>query len=457
MRKAKIILLLAVAAWCNTASAQFITVDSAEATKATVHYFSLEQALDYAVKNSVQVKNAILAIGLQQEVNREVTGNAYPHLQGSSQTTYNAKFPKMLIPGEFVGQPKGTFIRSEFGSARWQSMAGFSATQLLFDGQVFTGLQARNTLIAFSKKQLELTNEQIKATVTKIYYQLVVSRTQIALMDSNIALVNKNIHDTKIMYDNGFAEGLEIDKLKVNLANLHSQKTKIINQIINGYLGLKVLMGMPVDEGLILTDSITDEDIKTGVLEALDFDYTKRKDFQLATLGSKLREYDMQRYKLSKLPTIALNGYWNQMTQSPKFDIFSSSAYWSPVSAVTLSVSVPIFTGFSTNAKIAQARIKWQQSQNEVIALKNNIDNEKLTAINNFKAALTDLDYQKENIRLAERVYAQTKKKYEVGTGTQIEIDAARVQLEASQTNYYNALYNAVIARVDFLKATGQL
>lgn len=79
------------------------------------------------------------------------------------------------------------------------------------------------------------------------------------------------------------------------------------------------------------------------------------------------------------------------------------------------------------------------------------------SAVNTFKSAITDMDYQKQNMALAEKVYQNTKKKYEVGTGSQLEIDNARVQLQAAQTNYYNALYNAVIARVDFLKATGKL
>ena len=47
--------------------------------------------------------------------------------------------------------------------------------------------------------------------------------------------------------------------------------------------------------------------------------------------------------------------------------------------------------------------------------------------------------------------------KYEVGTGSQTEINAAQVELKTAQTSYITALYDAVIARIDFLKATGKL
>lgn len=430
-----------------------------------VHEFSLQQALDYAQKNNVQVKNALLDVQLQEQVNREVTGSAYPQISGRAGITDNIKLPKLFFPKgapDFFsgsGEPleRDVYFANLF-SAPWSGMAGASISQLLFEGQVFTGLKARKTLIAYKEKNVEVTEETIRQNISKVYYQLVLGKTQIALLDSNIALLEKNKRDTKIMYDNGFAEMLDIDKLDVQLTNINSQKINIQNQIANGYLGLKVLMGMPVKDELLLTDTLTDENIKEGVLEAMNFDYTQRRDYQAALLGEKLGEFEIQRYKYSKLPTIALSGNWDYMTLTNRFNkMFNGDAEWFPVSAVSLNISIPIFTGFATNARIAQSRIKLQQTQNQVEALKLNIDQERQSAVNTFKSAITDMDYQKQNMRLAEKVYQQTKKKYEIGTGTQLEIDNARVQLQTAQTNYYNALYNAVIARVDFLKATGKL
>jgi outer membrane protein TolC len=78
-------------------------------------------------------------------------------------------------------------------------------------------------------------------------------------------------------------------------------------------------------------------------------------------------------------------------------------------------------------------------------------------SINNYTNALATLDNQKRNMELAEKVYGQTKKKYEVGTGSTIEINNADTELRIAQTNYINALYDAIIAKIDFLKATGKL
>lgn len=432
-----------------------LSTSAQQQPQAAVHAFSLQQAIAYAEQNNVQVKNALLDIQIQEQTNREFTGTAYPQISASGSLVYNAKLPVSLVPAEFFGGQPGTFQKMAFG-VKWGATGGISLHQILFDGQVFVGLQARETLMDFQQKYAEITSETIRANVYKIYYQLVAAKTQIALLDANIALLEKLQHDTRIMQENGFAEKLDLDKLSVQLANLHTEKTSAINQISNGYLGLKVLLGMPVADSLVLTDTLTDDKIKNGLPELEDFNYNQRKDYQYANMGISLAQYDYRRYKLSKLPTLSLNGYYNKNAQRNKFD-FLGDGPWFDISAITLQLNIPIFSGFSANARIAKAKLTMQQRMNQRDALKINIDNEIATARNNFNTAIATLDYQKQNMQLAESVFGQTKKKFEAGLGSNTEITQAQTDLKAAQTNYINALYSAIIARVDFVKATGRL
>lgn len=425
------------------------------ATAPVVHEFTIQQAVDYAMKNSWQVKNALLDVQVQQQTNREVTGSAYPQLSANGSLTYNAKLPVSLVPAEFFGGPAGTFQELAFG-VKWNSTGGVSLSQILFDGQVFTGLQARQTLIDFANKNVEITEENIRANIHKVYYQLVTGRDRLTFIDSNIALLEKLRHDTKIMYDNGFAEKLDVDKTSVQIANLQTEKIKAINQLSNGFLGLKVLLGMPIRDSLVLTDKIDEQQLREGILEASTFNYAQRRDFQYADLGVRLKNYDVQRYKYSKIPTLSLNGYYNKNAQRDEFDFFKGGR-WFDISAFTLDLKIPIFSGFSTNARIAKAKLEAQKSINQRESLKIDIDNQIETAKNNFNSAIASLDYQKDNKDLAETVYQQTKKKYEIGTGSQTEINTAQQDLIKAQDNYINAIYDAINARVDFLKATGKL
>ena len=442
-----------------------------------VNSFSLQQAVDYAKKNSVQVKNALLDILIQKQTNRDITSIALPQINGSMSVTRNLDIPVQVIPnfispatyqvlidegvkngnGQAVTFPAGGFgnLPFQFGTP-WNANAGVTLSQLVFDGQVFIALKARNGTITLQERIAALTEENIKANVYKVYYQLVTGKIQIELLDANISRLEKLKHDVQIMYDNGFTERVDIDKLSVQIVNLQTEKLKANNMISNGYSGLKVLMGMPIKDSLILTDKLDDNEIKSGVLEAAQFKYNDRNDYQISEVTNVLNGLNVRRYKLSQIPTFALVGGYSKQAQRYKFDFFGKGEWFSS-SYAGLQMKVPIFNGFSLNAKIKKAKLELQKTQNQTEALKITIDREVETAKNNFIVAIAGMDYQKKNMALAEKVYDQTKKKYEIGTGSSSEINASQVDLKTAQTNYISALYDAIIAKVDFLKATGKL
>lgn len=420
-----------------------------------INSFSVQQAVDYAKQNSVQVKNAMIDILIQQQTNRDITSIALPQINGGGSVTDYLVIPTTLVPAQFFGGNAGEFAPVKFGT-KWTTGASLSASQLIFDGQVFIALKARNGTIDLQKAILGITEETIKANIYKIYYQLVLSKTQIELLDANIERLQKLNHDVTVMFDNGFTEKVDIDKLTVQVANLQTEKLKAQNMIRNGYAGLKLLMGMPVRDSLILTDQLTDEQIKEGVLESSQYNYKDRKDFQAAVITNKLNELNVRRYKLTQIPTFALVGSWGVQAQRNKFDFFGRGD-WYHTSFVGLQMKVPIFNGLSIRAKIKGAQLQLKKTENQADALKNSIDKEVDDAKNNFVTAISTMDFQKKNMALAEKVYSQTKKKYEIGTGSATEINTAQLDLKTAQTNYITALYDAIIAKVDFLRATGKL
>ena len=240
---------------------------------------SAQEAVDYAMKNSQTVRNALIDVQLQQQTNREITSQALPQITGSLNVTKYVDLPTQLIPAEFFGGPAGTFIPVQFGT-EYNGTYGVNIEQVLFDGQVFVGLQAREASIDYANANVNVTKELIKTNVLKIYYQLVVGQRQITTLDANIARTEKLLHDTKALYENGFAEKLDVDKVSVNLSNLRTEKTRLENQLRTGYIGLKFLMGMPVRTPLTLTDTLSDEMVKDNLL----FDtirYEDRKEYQL--------------------------------------------------------------------------------------------------------------------------------------------------------------------------------
>ena len=424
-----------------------------DTTVATRHEFSIQQAIDYANKHNTEVKNVLIDVLLQKETNRQVTAAAYPSISANGSVTDNLKLQTTLLPGEFLGQPPGSLVPVTFGT-KYITNGSLDLNQILFDGQVFVGLQARRTSIEWAKKNVEVTQEMIKTNIYKVYYQLVVSKTQIDLIDANIDLLKKQQHDAQVMYENGFVEKLDVDRASVGIANLQTERERAVAGIVNGYVGLKVLLGMPTRDELILTDTLSDAQIKEGVLENSTYSYQDRKEFQYLQLTRDLNAYNIKRYKLSKIPTLSVGASYSKQHLE---DNLKFGGRWFTSSYIALRLSVPIFKGFETNSKIQSARLTVQKLDNQLEGLKLNIDNDVEVAKNNFKTAISAMDVQKRNMELAETVYQQTKKKFEVGTGSTTDLTAAQKDLQAAQTNYINALYDAIIAKTDYLKATGKL
>lgn len=421
------------------------------------HTLSAQQAVDYALKNSAQVKNALIDVKIQLQTNRDVTAAAYPKLDGYVTGNHYPNIPTTLLPGEFLSPPQpGTYFPVQFGQ-KWNATYGLELSQLLFDGQVFVGLQARDASIDYANLNHAVTEEQIKANVLKIYYQLVVGKKQLELTDANITRLEKLFRDTKAMYENGFQEKLDVDKVTVNLSNLRTDKIKLENTLKTGNIGLKYLMGMPVKDELMLTDSLDETQLKEGLLDDSQFKFDDRKEYQLLQVTEKLGQYNIKRYKMAYVPTVSLNGAYSRNAQRNSFNFFKRHEDWFTSTNIGVRIDVPIFDGFSRDSKVQKAKLELEKTRTQKVDLENNITNEIQTARIKLSDALLTMNEQQKNMQLAEQVYNQTKIKYENGLGSNLEITNAETDLKTAQNNYFSALYDAIIARVDFLKATGKL
>jgi outer membrane protein TolC len=440
----------------------------------SVHRLTAREAVDYAMKNAVAVKNALLDIQMQEAQNKEVIAQALPQISGNGSVTYNPNvgvqtFPNFIAAGTYGvlaqegvknGAGEAIVAPSDYGTIQaqfgvpWMLNAGIDLNQILFDGQVFVGLKARSAAIKNAELAADVTKEQIKSNVYKIYFQLTVGKRQIGSLDANIANYEKLLHDTKIIYQNGFAEKLDVSKVQVQLSNLQTQKLKTQNQLDAGMAGLKFLMNMPQKDVLILTDTLSDEKLKANLLDE-SYDYADRKQYQLLENTLQLREFNIERYKLSKLPSLTFAANYSTTAQRQKFD-FTTAEYF-PSSFLAFRLKVPIYAGGYNNAKVQEAKISFQQTQNTLEQLKASIDNDVTESRISMKSALSTLDNQSKNIELAQEVYDAAKLKYDQGLGSNQEISTAQADLVTAQNNYYSSLYDAVNARIDFLTAIGKL
>jgi len=455
-----------------------LLISSNEVLAQKVYSLSAKQAADLALQNVTEIKNLQIDREMQISKNREYIAQAFPQISGSISTQHFFSIPVTLLPdfiapsvyqvlvdngvrngaGAPIVKPGGPpeFFPAQFG-VPWQSSAGFTFQQLLFQPDLFIAIAARKKAVDFTEANLRVMEDSVKSNIYRSYYSVKIAEKRKQYLDESIVRLQKLKRDQEKLFKNGFAERLDIDKTQVSLNNLKSTTNQIEKLIEIGYASLKFAMAIEQKDSLILTDSLSEDQVKKDLLELTNFQYTDRNEIQLLGVVKELQGLDLKRQKLSYMPTIAT--YWNYSRNAlgQEFNLFNFENKWFKASVWGVNMSIPIFDAGQKGERIRQAKMSLQKTKNTEENLKRAIDLQINASSIIFKNALSTLDMQDQNLELAQRVYNSTMKKYEQGLGSSFELLQTETDLENAEANFFQALYDAINAKIAYTKALGKL
>jgi outer membrane protein len=451
---------------------------SCQSNAQQIYPVSAKDAVDLAFKNVTSLKNVKLDYDIAVARNREITSAAFPQVTGSLQGNHYFSVPLIQFPDatkisvydvlktegvkDGNGNPitkSGDLLVQKFSFfSPWNVNFGASVQQLLFEPQVFVGLLARKALLESSGLQIKVEEDKVRADVYKSYYAVLITEKQLVYIKESRKRLEKLAHDMDLMYKSGFAEHLDIDKANVSVNNIRSAETQLTNGVQIGYASLKMVLGIRQTDSLVLKDSLSSEQVKQSLLES-SFNYEDRNEIKLLNKAKELQGYDIKRYKLSYFPTIA--AAYNLQRTGQRSSAASNASqqpwFWYTTNLLGLSVNIPIFDGGTKRFKIQQSKFTLQKVENTLDMTKKAIDFEQSVSRITLSNALINLNVQENNMELAQRVYDTEKKKYEAGLGSSFAILQSDTELQQAQSNYFKSLYDAVVARIDFLKSLGKL
>lgn len=417
--------------------------------------YSLNQAIDYALFNNVNVKNAQLNIAGTQKRALEVMTEGFPQLNAKVDYVNNFKLPVSLIPGEFIGQPGQTF-ETTFGKPH-NMTASFDANQLIFDGRYFIGLQARKELMRMSEYQLSQTEIEVKKQITNAYYQALVAQKSYELIQENKQHVERMLYETRELYKAGFAQEIDISRLSLNLSNLNTQISSLQNMAVNALANLKFLMGADQNDQLILT-----EDINALIEQATPsqvnntFNPANRIEYTMLSSQIKLNNYDTKQRRAGYYPSMRAFFNYGFNAQRDKFNFWNNDK-WYQSGLWGLSLQIPLFDGLKKYSSVQQAKIAEQQ-------VKNNLENfeqasrlEVIVAMNDYSNALKNYQTLKENIELAKSIQSKTNTMYKEGLSSSFELTQAETDLVNTQISLLQAAYNLLQAKTQLDMALGNI
>ena len=419
---------------------------------------SLSECIDLAIENNENLKNSILEEKISKALSNEYLSIGFPQINFDGGIKYNHEVPKSLLDiSRFMpGVPEGTEQEVQFGQA-YDGRVDLFVNQMIFNGSYFVGLSAAKELIKLSKKMTERNVIDIHESVSKAYYTTLNTKSRVDLVNSNIDRLDALLKQTKSLYENGFVEKLDLDRIQVSFNNLKSEKIKADRLYDLSLAVLKFQIGISVDKKIELIEEFNEELVTAFTFDLNEFDYSKRIEYSILQTDKNLKFYELKNNRSQYLPQVYANYNYGYNTSASQSNIFFESDRWKKFGTFGLQVIVPIFDGFLKRSRINQSKFKIEQVENQMLFLERSINlqiNQSLAAYQNSKESLK---IASENLVLAQDVYFASEKKYAQGVGSNLELIDSNNSLKIAQNQYYNSLYESIISIIDIKKTLGIL
>lgn len=412
---------------------------------------TLKEALKYALENNTNAKKAVLEMDKGKFKTQEVRAQALPQLNGTVGLTYNAIIGQQVV--DFGGQLQTL----RFGQT-WNSNAGVQLSQQLFNQQVFTGLQAARSSEAYYRLNAQLTQEQVIEQVANNYYQVLVNRQQLNVIDTNIKNVKVVERIIANQYKNGLAKKIDVDRINVNLTNLNTQREQAANAVTMLENMLKLSMGMPINTPITLPPTEL-TDVNQNPVLADTISLANRTEIKLMDVQKKLLDLQRKAYVSEYYPTLALNANYNYSSQANGFDFLKSNsrAIGFDASAIGLTLRIPIFNGFLTRSKVRQADVEIKQYEFDRKEMTNALNMAYENAKIQLRNSINTIVAQKKNAELAQEIYQSTQNNYNNGLASLTDLLDTENALTQAQNSYTQALLNYKVAEIQLIKSKGDI
>ena len=200
---------------------------------------SLQEAIDYAIKNNTSAKNATLDIAAAEKQKWETTAIGLPQI--SAKIDYNNWLKQQVSLIDINND--GIEDELVFGTSQTVN-ATATLNQLLFDGSYLVGLQSAKVFLEISKNAKDKTDLEVRKATINAYGNVLLSQESISIYESNITILEKNLRETKAIFENGLTEEENVEQLQITLKQITSgyknalRLNSITHQMLNITLGV---------------------------------------------------------------------------------------------------------------------------------------------------------------------------------------------------------------------------
>ena len=408
---------------------------------------SLEQCIDTALLYNRNIKLSQKDVNIAGERLKEVKGNLIPRLNGIADYRYYTDLPYQLMPAAAFGGPAGTYKEVQFGVP--QSLnANLQLSVPLFNSTALNAVKSTRIATELSEIQKTKTDEDVVLEVSNAYYNAQILLTQITFLDSNIINTYKLVKTTTLLYQQQIAKGTDVDRLKLQVEQINTQRSTVISQYQQVLNALKFLMGKPI------SDSIEVSNTEKSIVKS-NFQSQVTTDVLLIDKKIEFNNSELSGLRNLRLPSLSAYGVYG----TTGFGTTGSNSFFNfhPVGYVGAQLSVPLFNGRVTQHKIAGKKIEIIKSniQKEIVTEKSKLDHQ--NAEMQYSLATKNISVVSSQTDLAKKIYDNTVLQNQQGVANITDLLLADNALRETQQNYLVALINLRRAELEYKRVTGNL
>ncbi|MEI8116074.1 MAG: TolC family protein [Flavobacteriia bacterium] len=407
----------------------------------------LPTCIQMADTANLQIRNANLDVLLNERQREAYLATRMPQLNFNADYKYNAVIPGQIIPASAFGGPVGVYNTVKFGVPFILSN-NLQLTQILFNSQVNYGLAALKINSELVGTQRDIAIQEVRYQVSNTYFLLQGINQQLTFIESNIVHTRAILKNMEASLAQGMIIPTEVDKIKINELSLLNNKSNLLatkDQLENL---LKILIGMPLQQQLVLSmDAMVQ---KTILKEATP----NLLQLNLVESQRKLNEAEAQGIRMSYLPNVNFYGIYNYNINLKPEDDFRKGI---PGAFLGLRLDWNLFSGMERVNKAKLNLLNLEKIDNQYELLNQQLNYAITTNKRQITVKSESLDVSKEQLRLAENVYANANLKFKEGLISSNDLIMAETGLEQAQSNVVSSYIQLRQAELEYLKSIGNI
>ncbi len=409
---------------------------------------SLDQARAYGLENRRSMTIADLEILSAQKRVLEATSIGLPqiNIEGNFQEYIN--IPTSVVDASFMdpNAPPGSTIAFRMGM-RYSMIGGVTASQLLFDGSYFVGLQVSKHVAEFSSINKTQVAADLQFQISQAYFNVLMAKANVDIMDSIVTSTEDLFRKMEKMKSIGFVEQQDVDQLEMNWSRALAMKNNAQRLYTVSTSMLKMQIGFPFEQDLAVDESLSYY-LNKMILEYGELKGSLENNMQLILLEKRkeIAEYEHKHRKYVHFPQLSSFFQHQYMGFRNEFDFFQTGD-WFPSTAWGVTLRIPISSGGMRNAQMQMARIDVMKREEEIAETRRMLMFQEIRFIQEFENAIEQLRIEEKNVALAMRIFANTNQKRELGMASTLELTQAYAQVLTAQADYIRACSNILMTK----------